>query len=366
MGRKGVFLSVAAWSLAVCFAAPAAAQRVYLNPSDQTANAVAGGGNEAQYALINANLTRPILEAAGFTVQVDQNFNAAPSNANSWGADIFVSIHTNAGGGHGIETLYKSTGGQTLAGHVQDGLLSKLPYQTRGLKYRDNLHVLNNTDMFACLTEALFHDCATSSGYQGHPPSESDFLRSGEGQQKIAQGIATGVCSYFGKSCGTAPQPTTGHYVGVVYRAPNLEDRLEGAFVQVAGGASTTTGPDGAFSFELDPGSYTVTATLDGFQPGSSTRDVVAGEEVWGSIGLEVAEPEPDAGPEAAPQDAAVEDVVVEDVALPEASPEAAPTAARPWTSEEGSGCACGVARRRGPSGAWLLLLAGVFLLRRR
>ncbi len=364
MTRRSAFLATAAWSLAVCLSWPAAAQRVYLNPSDQTENSVAGGGNEAEFALINANLTRPILEAAGFTVQVDQNFDAAPSNANSWGADVFVSIHSNAGGGHGIETLYKSTGGQTLAGHVQDGLLAKLPYQTRGLKYRDNLHVLNSTDMFACLTEVLFHDCATSSGYEGHPPSESDYLRSGEGQQTIAEGIATGVCSYFGKSCGTAPQPTTGHYVGVVYRAPNLEDRLEGAFVQVAGGASATTGPDGSFSFELEPGSYTVTASLDGFQPGSSTRDVVAGEEVWGSIGLEVAEPEADAGGDAGVEDAPAADVT-EDVA-PEAAPDAPPSKPGTWKSEEASGCACGVVERRDASGAWLLLLAGLLLLRRR
>jgi MYXO-CTERM domain-containing protein len=153
--------------------------------------------------------------------------------------------------------------------------------------------------------------------------------------------------------------------VGVVYRAPNLEDRLEGAFVQVAGGASATTGPDGAFSFELDPGSYTVTASLDGFQPGTSARDVVAGEEVWGSIGLEVAEPEPDAGPEAAPEDAPAEDAA-EDVAQ-EAAPDAAPSQPGTWKSEEASGCACGVMERRDASGgAWLLLLAGVWLLRRR
>ena len=40
-------------------------------------------------------------------VQVFQDFTNAPSNANSWGAEIFVSIHSNAGGGHGTETLYK-------------------------------------------------------------------------------------------------------------------------------------------------------------------------------------------------------------------------------------------------------------------
>lgn len=39
---------------------------------------------------------------------MDQDFYNAPKNANSWGADIFVSIHSNAGGGHGTETLGES------------------------------------------------------------------------------------------------------------------------------------------------------------------------------------------------------------------------------------------------------------------
>jgi hypothetical protein len=264
----------------------ATAQKVYLNPSDQTANEVSGGGNEAQYALINANKTNAILSAAGLTPKVDQDFYNAPSNANSWGADIFVSIHSNAGGGHGTETLYKTTGGKNLADHIQNGLLSKLPYQSRGLVYRDNLHVLNATDMYAVLTETLFHDCGTASGYQGHPPSESSFLKSADGQDKIAAGIAAGVCSYYSKTCGSTTTPTTGFIKGVVYLDPDLNSHLAGAKVTVEAGASTTYDGTNVWSFELAPGTYKVTATLAGYDPNSVTRDVVAGETIWGSIGL--------------------------------------------------------------------------------
>lgn len=272
----------------LCFVQPAVAQKIVLNPSDQTSNPVSGGGNESQYAVICANLAEPIIDSVGLNAKVDGDFYNSPYNANSWGADIFVSMHTNAGGGHGTETLYKSAGGKKLAGFVQDGLLAHLPYQSRGLKQRNDLHVLNNTNMYACLTEALFHDCSTQSGPQGHPPSESAFLKSADGQAKIAAGTASGVCAYFSKNCGNGgPRPNQkGWLMGVVYKAPNLEDRLPGALVTLNTGQSAIANDVGGWQFELDPGEYTATATLEGYKPNSSTRTVVAGEEVWGSIGL--------------------------------------------------------------------------------
>ncbi len=363
IGTRGFVVRVALAGVALCaFASPAAAQKIYLNPSDQTSNPVTGGGNEAQYALDNANLAKPILEAAGFTVRVDQDFTNAPANANSWGAEVFVSIHTNAGGGHGTETLYLSSGGQVLAGHVQDGLLSTLPYQSRGLKLRTDLHVLNATNMIACLTEALFHDCAAAAGYQGHPPSETDFLHSADGRQKIASGIAQGVCTHFGKSCAGTPPPQKGWYKGVVYITPNLTDVIDGALVQVQGGPSLTTTTDGAFQFELDPGTYTVSASRTGYQSGSTTRDVLAGQDVWGNIGL-APDSLPDAGPDAL-EDARGEDASdgATDAAVPDSAGGFSPT--RTHAPREPSGCAC----RTGASApncktAWLAIFAGFVAL---
>lgn len=278
-------------------AGPAAAQkRVFLNPSNQTSNPVAGGGNEAQYALIVSKLSKTILTKGGFSATVDQDFINAPKNANSWGADIFVSFHTNAGGGHGTETLYKSSGGKALADKVQKGLLAKLPYSNRGLKYRDNLHVLNSTNMYACLLEAVFHDCAKTSGYAGHPPSESAFLRSSSGQQKIAAGVSNGVCAYFGKSCSTvSTTPQSGTLRGVVYRGTDMQNRIPGAKVKLSSGASTTASSTGHWSFTLKPGSYTVTASAAGYSSASRSATVSAGAEIWASIGLEP-QPRADAG----------------------------------------------------------------------
>ena len=271
----------------------AAANKVTLNPSNQTGNAVAGGGNEAQYALINANLAKTKIAAAGLTVKVDQDFYNAPKNANSWGANVFVSIHSNAGGGHGMETLYKTAAGKTLASKVQAALLANLPFQDRGLKLRTDLHVLNSTTMPACLTEVLFHDCSKASGYKGHPPSEATYLKTSAGQGKIATAIAAGTCAYFGKTCGsgggTVPPQLKGVLKGVVYKAPNASDRIAGATVKLNTGQQATSSDTGYWEFELAPGTYTATASKAGWKPKSETRLVEAGKEVWGSIGLQPA-----------------------------------------------------------------------------
>ena len=268
--------------------APVAAQKVFLNPSNQIHNAVAGGGNEATYAVINANLCRDILAANGFTLRVDDDFDNAPSNANSWGAQVFVSVHSNAGGGHGTETLWGVTSGsQTIADRIQDGLLSKLPYQSRGLKDGTWAYVLRTTRMPACLAEVVFHDCASSSGYTGHPPSESAYLKSASGQQAIGAGMAAGVCTHFNKSCGTAPG-TDGSLKGVVYTNGDINHHVAPATVRLSTGASTTYDGSAVWSFTVPAGSYSITGSAAGYKTATKTCPAVtAGQTAWCSIDLE-------------------------------------------------------------------------------
>jgi N-acetylmuramoyl-L-alanine amidase len=289
-------MSRLATSLIVLLATGASAQKVLLNPSDQVNNSVAGGGVESTYALDIGNRAKPILTAAGFDARVDQDFYNSPGNANSWGAAVFVSLHTNAGGGHGIETLTTgSTQGSALASHQLSGLLSKVPYQTRGVKVRNNLHVLNATNMPATLQEAVFHDCAVASGYAGHPPSESAFLRSVSGRDLIAAGTAAGVCGYFGKSCSASPPPppppppppAKGFLKGVVYVNPDLNSHLAPATVTLNTGASVTYDGSAVWSIEVPAGTYTITAAAAGYKGASVTRTVAAGQTVYGSIGLD-------------------------------------------------------------------------------
>ena len=353
---------------AICWlpAATLAQKKVFLNPSNQTGNKVSGGGHEAQYALIVANKVKGILTKAGLQVTVDQSFSNSPKNANSWGADIFVSIHSNAGGGHGTETLYVSTGGKVLAGKVQDGLLSKLPYQSRGLKKRTDLYVLNKTSMYACLLESVFHDCTKTSGYKGHPPAEAAFLRTTAGQDKIAAGTAAGICAYYGTSCSGTTPPAKGWIKGVVYKAPDLSARISGAKVKLNTGQTATSDSTGSWAFQVAPGSYTVTVTKAGYKTGTSSGTVAAGQDTWASVGLTPASTKPDSGPVA--KDGGADPDASSDFAPGDAITPATDGAADAMTEippgpEEACGCGVG----QGHPGALLLGLVLLVLgVRRR
>jgi N-acetylmuramoyl-L-alanine amidase len=55
------------------------------------------------------------------------------NKANSWGADYFASIHLNAGGGHGVEVLYKSAKGKEYAERIVNKI-AELGFTNRGAK----------------------------------------------------------------------------------------------------------------------------------------------------------------------------------------------------------------------------------------
>lgn len=67
----------------------------------------------------------------------------------------------------------------------------------------------------------------------------------------------------------------------------DLSQAISGAVVTVSpGGATATTGADGNWSFNLAPGTYTVTAAKSGFANNQQSRMVTSGQTVWGSVGL--------------------------------------------------------------------------------
>lgn len=87
-------------------------------------------------------------------------------DANSWGADLFVSNHFNAGGGDGFECYVYSQNrvslGEVFAKYVKD-IGQNLRYpdtagMPMGVKIRPGLYVLKNTNMPAVLNEGAFVD----------------------------------------------------------------------------------------------------------------------------------------------------------------------------------------------------------------
>ncbi|WP_078394538.1 N-acetylmuramoyl-L-alanine amidase [Shouchella patagoniensis] len=80
--------------------------------------------------------------------------------ANTWGADLFVSIHINAGGGTGFESFTHPSAGRTtktMQQTIHQAIIKQLNVRDRGQKTA-NFAVLRETEMPAVLTESLFID----------------------------------------------------------------------------------------------------------------------------------------------------------------------------------------------------------------
>ena len=78
-------------------------------------------------------------------------------DANSWGADLFVSNHFNAGGGDGWEGLVYNESRVPL-GQIFEKYVKEIGQNSRGVKLRPDLAVLRQTNMPAVLTEGAFVD----------------------------------------------------------------------------------------------------------------------------------------------------------------------------------------------------------------
>lgn len=82
------------------------------------------------------------------------------NRANKWGADLFVSVHFNAGGGDGWEGLVYSSANLKL-GQTFEKRVKAVGQNSRGTKYRPDLNVLKSTNMKAILNEVAFIDNKT-------------------------------------------------------------------------------------------------------------------------------------------------------------------------------------------------------------
>ncbi len=112
--------------------------------------------------------------------------------ANELGADLFVSMHSNAAdkapSAHGIETYYYSEDarGEVLADFVQESVIESTKAKDRKTKTA-NFYVCKYTDMPAVLVEMGF---LTNE-------SECQKLSSEDYQTKLAEGIVQGIMEYL-------------------------------------------------------------------------------------------------------------------------------------------------------------------------
>lgn len=85
------------------------------------------------------------------------NLKEAVTLANNEQADLFISIHLNAGGGSGCEA-YTWKGQQVAQAVKACSYLKKLGFKNRGVKDGSNLYVIKNTKCTAILIEVCFVD----------------------------------------------------------------------------------------------------------------------------------------------------------------------------------------------------------------
>ncbi|MCU7737287.1 N-acetylmuramoyl-L-alanine amidase [Priestia megaterium] len=136
------------------------------------------------------------------TTDVFLSLSQRASQANSWGADAFMSIHVNAGGGTGYEDyVYRSASNASktfqsiVHGQVQPALLS-YNHPNRGRKSA-NYAVLRLTNMPAVLTEIAFIDNSTDAALL----QNEAFLKS------MGESYAKGIAVYLNLPHRAVPNP---------------------------------------------------------------------------------------------------------------------------------------------------------------
>jgi len=95
------------------------------------------------------------------TYQQKKSYFEISKKENSSGATCFISVHCNSAANstaHGLEVLYckGSEKGKQLAQIALDCLIKSTGLVSRGIKPRDDLHVLNRTKAPAILIETAF------------------------------------------------------------------------------------------------------------------------------------------------------------------------------------------------------------------
>ena len=165
-----------------------------------------GNGVIEEYVNLNVSLELArLLRNAGYSVMLyrttsDENVlsdkNADLRNraamANNWGADYFISIHTNSSerpAAQGVEAYVYRLGGtsQRLAQSIVDAVSDELGSVNRGVM-QANFAVLRRTNMPAVLVEL---------GYLTNQ-TEALNLNSPAWQKAVAKAIFNGIVSYVG------------------------------------------------------------------------------------------------------------------------------------------------------------------------
>lgn len=208
------------------------AKKIYLSPSDQTANKYAAGNtNEEKVCEQIADACEAALKRCGFEVKNNKTSSMANrvTESNNWGADLHVPIHTNAFNkkttGTRIFCWDKTGAGYKASKAVYDVLAPLTPGTSENVTVNKTLYEIKKPKATSVYIEVDFHDVE----------SVAKWLINNT--KIIGETIAKGICNYYGVKFVEEPKP-----VEVIYRvqigafknkaeADALAAALKGAFV---------------------------------------------------------------------------------------------------------------------------------------
>lgn len=166
-----------------------------------------GGTNEMEQCNHIADAAKAALERCGFTVkkaQKGQEMRKSIEESNSWGADLHIPIHTNAGGGNGtvVFVYSKTVGNMDIASPVYNAVQTVTPGKIDyGVRENPGLAELNSTRAVAVYIEVDFHDDRAIAKWLT------------ENHRTVGEAIAKGVCKAYGVTYKAPAEPTPKHDV---------------------------------------------------------------------------------------------------------------------------------------------------------
>ena len=137
----------------------------------------------------SVRLSRPTAQTSLGTTN-STSLQARVNDANTWNADYFISIHTNAAenpaaNGTEVYVYSQSSAAYRLAQDIQDSIVDTLGTKDLGVKINTSLYVLRKTSMPALLIELAF---ITNS-------EDAELLRND--RYLFAYAIYRGILDYF-------------------------------------------------------------------------------------------------------------------------------------------------------------------------
>ena len=171
-------------------------KKIYISPSNQTANVYATGNtNEKEQCHKIASACADFLSRVGFDVKCTYNMDMYKrvKESNTFGADIHLCIHTNATEKHnvtgGTQILLYSLEGERQK--VGEAVFNQLAPITTGstaerLIAKPDFYEIRKAEGITVYVEAEFHDTVEGS----------DFIINNT--VAIGEAIAKGICDYYG------------------------------------------------------------------------------------------------------------------------------------------------------------------------